>query len=338
MRVLLSLLVMGLLAMLPGSSYADEIEGANDPVFAQAVQTWLNGEDLTALKTLAQLSHDGNPAAQILLAEIASRGHLHTHTTYMMARKDRVALLRFPMGVSGRSWLTFAQQREPLARALLQSRQTDAQAASIAALVELGEPMAALRVGWHMLAREEAPALLNVMAGIEAGLPEQATLLLGTAHDQFQALYGPSNMMAPSNRPTLEDDVHWRLGLVAFPPTPLSLVENEASRERAMALSDDVVAWTPIRRFCEAHCADSMQTCTTVGAAALLSASPYLLSSPSERLIPNDTYWSSPRMTADLARQTENVRSWPEDSRFRQIDSCYFASMADAQKQHGHAK
>lgn len=96
------------------------ISGSDVPEFTVAVESWLNGNDLEALEALPSLSRDGNPAAQIVLAGIATRGSFHSHVTSELDRAERIALLRVTGRLSGKSWLTIAENTEPLATALRQ--------------------------------------------------------------------------------------------------------------------------------------------------------------------------------------------------------------------------
>ena len=337
--IALVLSVVVLSVVLPHRLDARDISGQGQPAFVEAVELWLNGSDLEALEALSTLAKSGNSAAQILLAQIASRGHMHGHVTADLPRKDRISLLRAPKGLSGKSWLAEAQNNEPLATALLQSREIGKKAAAIAALVEYGEPTAAMLAARSMLFQGEAAQLLDVLEGLDGKLPEEASVLLLWA--LYQNENSDSGRYVGSARVgtlVLGDELFQKYELAWTAASPLALVEDPDLRANIIRLSDDVRSWTPIRTFCEANCKDSRQICTAVGASALSAAGPFSLRSPAESLIPNDVYWSSARAEPDMVRQIPDVQSWSHWSDFTEINSCFFENMQAAQAQHGHAK
>ncbi|MCX8954030.1 hypothetical protein OU790_11345, partial [Ruegeria sp. NA] len=90
-----SIFVSALLCLSPIVAFSEvpSLQGQDAPEFIEAVQAWLDGEDLAALRSLSDQAQNGNAAAQILLANIASRSSFHAHVTSEMGRKDRIALL-----------------------------------------------------------------------------------------------------------------------------------------------------------------------------------------------------------------------------------------------------
>ena len=128
----------------PAFAQTRAISGQSAPAFQQALTAWLNGEDLPALEAFSELAKNNNAAAQILLARIARRPNMYAHVTVDMDRKEKIALLRKPGGLSGKSWLTEAQKREPLAAAFLKSERQGDKAAAMSTLFEHGEPQSAI--------------------------------------------------------------------------------------------------------------------------------------------------------------------------------------------------
>lgn len=318
--------------------YAQSISGQEQPAFSQAVQLWLDGNDLAALEALSNLARDGNTAAQILLAQIASRGHMHAHVTSDLPRTDRISLLRIPGGLSGTSWLTEAQITEPLATALLQSGRIGEKAPAIAALLEYGEPTAALLAAQSMLFQGEAAELLEVLEGFDGKLPEEASVILLWALNQSgNSDSGRYTGSARIDTLVLGEEPLRRYELAWNPASPLALVEDNDLRANIIRLSDDVRSWTPLRNFCEVNCRLSRQSCTAVGSSVLSAAGPFSLRSPAESLISNDVYWSSARVEADMVRQMRDVRSWAGWTDFTEINSCFFESVQRAQETHGYA-
>lgn len=317
---------------------ARDISGQGQPAFAEAVQLWLDGSDLAALEALSSLAKSGNTAAQILLAQIASRGHMHVQVTSDLSRKDRISLLRIPKGLSGKSWLTEARNTEPLATALLQSRKIGQKGPAIAALIEYGEPTAALLAAQSLLFQGEATELLEVLEGLDAKLPQEASVLLLWALSQSES--SNSGRYVGSARIgtlVLGEETRRKYELAWTVASPRALVEDPDLRANVIRLSDDVRSWAPLRNFCDANCKDSRQSCTAVGSSALSAAGPFSLRSPAESIIPNDVYWSSARAEADLVRQIRDVKSWHNWTDFTEINSCFFDKVEVAQAIHGHA-
>lgn len=336
-RIFFSLIFAALATAVPPELSAREIAGQTQPAFTEAVEAWLNGRDLEALKSLSALAKDGNVAAQILLASIASRAQLHSHVTSGLSREDRISLLRIPQGLSGKSWLTEAQKSEPLATALLQSAKIGQKAPAIAALFEYGEPTSALLAAQSMLFQGNATELLEVLEGLDGKLPEEASVLLLWALHQREnsetARYSGSPHIGTS---VLSEEAFRKFELAFHPASRQSLIEDPVLRVRVFALSGDVTSWTPIKNFCEANCPLSLRSCTAVAASAS-TAGPFFMRSPAESLIPNDVYWSSIRVEADLARQIYDEQSWRHTNEFTQLNPCFFESMQGAQAKHGSA-
>ncbi|GAA6190571.1 hypothetical protein NBRC116597_04900 [Phaeobacter sp. NW0010-22] len=259
------------------------------------------------------------------------------HVTSDLPRKDRISLLRIPKGLSGKSWLTEAQNNEPLATAILQSGKIGEKAPAIAALIEYGEPTAALVAARSMLVQGESAELLEVLEGFDGKLPEEASVLL------LWALYQSENSdkgryvgSARVGTLVLSDESLQKYELAWAAASPRALVDDSDLRANVIRLSDDVRSWSPIKNFCEANCSNSRQSCTAVGASALFAAGPFYMRSPEESLTPNNVYWSSPRVEADLVRQINDVKSWHNWVDFTKINACFFENVQAAQARHGH--
>jgi hypothetical protein len=332
----------------PSTAEPRMLNGSAMPEFQSAVETWLNGHDLEGLQALADLSRTGNTVAQILLAGIADRGTLHTHVTADLPRKERVALLRIPKGLSGKSWLTEAMVDEPLATALLQVRKVGEKAPAIGALIEYGEPFEALLAASSLLQIGEAEKLYPVLIGREDLLPEEADpILIWTVfqkkYNKKYGKYAGSNFVASL---ILKDNRYLTSEFAWLPPSPPLNpdavgrpvpVDQKAVKRwgNAVQLSGEVRTWTPIRTYCEQHCASKVKECTALGARYLIGVFP--LRSPRESIVSNERYWSSPRIEGDLARNVPDVSrigGWP----YGDTDSCFVSSMKVTQAQHRLAK
>lgn len=345
MRYVLALVLSATLVF---SAHAQEkpgahtISGSTATAFTEAVERWLEGEDMVALQSLARLSREGNTAAQILLSRIAARGVLHAHVTANLPRKERIQLLRIPEGLSGKSWLSEAQKTDPLAAALLQSARIGERAPAVGALLEMGEPTLALLAAQAMLLQGDAVELIETLQGLDAYLPEEAAVLLVWA--LYQADASHSGRYAGSARVgtrVLEDHRFFAHELVWVAPAPRDLLEDQVFRNAVADVADSIRTWTPIRNYCKANCGESVQACTIVGASMLGASGPFPMRTPSESLIPNGVYWASSRVEGDLARQIRDVRYWKEADGwegFREINLCFFESMQKSQVDYGYAK
>ncbi len=99
-----------------------EIAGSDDLAFKNAVDQWLNDDDMRSLPALSKLANQGNKAARYLLAQIEQTTGFASETKFMKSlnRGNRLALLRAPGGLSGTSWLEVLQNKnEELADILL---------------------------------------------------------------------------------------------------------------------------------------------------------------------------------------------------------------------------
>lgn len=318
-----------LAAALSQPSFAREISGQKDPAYKAAVETWLAGEDLKGLQQLSDLAHDGNTAAQILLGSIATRGSLHQHVTGDLPRKERIALLRARSGISGTSWLTIAQETDPLATALFQSIHWSERGPAMLALFEYGEMDRAMLAANALRNFGQGEELVGLLSGYEDQLPDAAQYVV------LQAAIESSRSTAMRHawleiwgeRRFLTAKLAWEL------PSVQDLLNDQSLRAKVNALSIDVPSWTPVERFCRANCPSSVNSCTTTGAVSAFWGEPLAVSSPLQSLISNETYWASPRAAADLARLVPDL-----ETSFRfltKLDACYFYSMKTAQKKYG---
>ncbi len=317
-----------------GPATAETIAGSDDADFVAAVETWLSGGDIEALSELSRLSNDGNTASQILLASIAKRGHMHTHVTQSLSRKERISLLRVPKGLSGKSWFTVAQDVEPLAVALQQSTRINEKGPAVAALFELGEPTEAMLAAQSMLFQGQAEELTNVLQGLDGLLPDEAAILLHWAVNGQNLPYTGSARVGSR---LVGDPSFHSIGLAWVGPNPRDFSNEPELRDFTRKHARQVQSWTPIVAFCDARCGQDVEGCVATGAAALVLAGPFATRSPLENLIPNATYWASARMEGDLARLTPDVSIW-DGSGFRETNACYFDAMAASQSLHGHAE
>lgn len=284
---------------------------------------------MTALTQLAELARQDNRAAQIFLARVAVHGHLHKHYTGLLPRTERVALLRQPGGLSGKSWLKAAQVDVPLAVALQQAGQTGSKAEALRALVEMEEMSEALRNIPGLITLGQAEDALAVLKDARS-LPSDASVLIEwTLRERHreQAVYGSARMPLEWRLPETENDVAARLSWAPVPPR--TFFEDSGLQKSVLENAKHVSSWKPLLTFCQTQCGRSVDQCTALGS-TLLSLAPYHpFSSPLENLLPNTVYWASPRMEADVARRLPDLTEygpWLHD-----FDACFVDTMTAVQ-------
>lgn len=262
------------------------VEGQDDPAFAAALALWLADDEAMSLPALAGLAAGGNRAAQVLLAIIDTTPNLQGPWLDDRTRAQRMALLRAPGGLSGRGWMAVAAADTPLARLWTEGLKLEGTVATAMALAGMGEARAArvtlLRHAtrqWHGFA---------AVAGDPAYPPELRYLVWPEWADQ------------PGGRARVQAEVE-----AAMPGDPQ--VARYAFRKPSPEETDARLATAPLaaplRATCEAVCPSSGAACRRA-AFVLVGGQSKLLGfgSPSETLIPSETWFASPRGRLSLLR------------------------------------
>ncbi|MEX3016922.1 hypothetical protein [Gymnodinialimonas hymeniacidonis] len=314
------------LALSAGLVSAQTIPGGTDPAFRSAVADWLTGEDdRAALQALSELAQADNAAAQILLARLERAPHLTAHVTEGMARAERIALLRMPGGLSGRSWMTAAAETVPLAQAFLDNAGQNTRVESLRFLFEAGEPAAAIRSlpGALSYGTED---LVQIMQDLDA-MPDEARVLI--ASHAANELYWQSGAAIQITNPVSERRPP-ELALIWRPVYPAEWAANPEARELALAHSINIESLTPLRTFCSAECGDQLNACMATGAALLNAFAATLpFASPSEALIPTTDYWQSPRIDTDVRRLLNSIADPEEQSGFVAMNACFMQAASN---------
>jgi hypothetical protein len=133
--------------------------------FDRAVERWLATEDADALPLLAELAAAGDERAMLLLG-VLDREPTRSDWFAALDRKQKIALMRAPGGLSGKSWLTKVTDQRALADALTYTTATDDFAARATALFAMGETAAGRRIA--LTAYNINP---SVLAEIDATTP-----------------------------------------------------------------------------------------------------------------------------------------------------------------------
>jgi hypothetical protein len=172
--------------MAPGLTFGAVVFGHNDPRFRAALDLWLAEDDETALPEFAALAAGGNRAAQVLLAHIDATMPLQAPWLASLPRAERIALMRQPGGVSGRSWISAAATDTPLAAAwsALWSAADRDEVEIARAFAAMGEPravrMALTAMSLHksrILRDVESPLITAALAATRGNQIRAAELL-----------------------------------------------------------------------------------------------------------------------------------------------------------------
>jgi len=328
MKSLFPAIVALLITFVP-SAKAVEIPGQGSPAFQAVLQDWLDGNDMAALTQLAELARQDNRAAQIFLARVAEEAYLHTHVTGSLPRAERVALLRQPGGLSGKSWLKAAQEDVPLALAMLQSKNVNEKGAATPVLLKYGETTLALRLANTILKGGQFSETHQILRQMDVSLGAVKVLMYMAVNGGAMGLpmFGPKNERM-KHRVDPKSGVSFADQLGAVGVTPRVFFEDERYRDLVMSEVVKVPELLPVVNWCNINCANSAQQCSV--AALFGGVNNYgLFSSPSESLLSNVTYWSSPRIEADIARRLPDLTEY--GPWLRGFDACFAATMTAVQ-------
>lgn len=303
---------IGLIAaclFLAAPGFAQDIPGAQADAFTVAVDDWLAGaDDLAALGALSVLANDGNRAAQILLSRIETRPLTHAHVTQDLERKDRIALLRSPGGLSGKSWMTQAATDTPLAAAFVALRDQTARADGARALMDLGEIDAALLPLQDQLNYGEFDLVIALLD--HPALPDHVGVLRSYAYRAKAAAVGSD---VPVIGFPLAYELEWNIAAALDD-------DRTGVRAEALPIIPEVTALAPFAALCADICPDTAPTCTYAVAFGGLSTSAVAITSPTETLIATETYQSSARFRGDLTRLIRSAKINPDF--IQRLDSC----------------
>lgn len=293
----------------------------------EATESWLNGDELEALKELSSLANEGQVAAKILVSRIADTPWFSAHIAQTLNRKERIALFREPKGLSGRDWLASASEENELARAMWETQSYVPPATPdfetiVSTLVSHGETKLLLRyfIETWKFGREDVAAravLENDALFGAAGRDFLGFVILSMVQEGKQPPLPADINTADKARAFLgwlRQDIHQfaysgmfpvDAGRIATPTQPDGL------STLAMAVQT-LPELQPLKLFCEATCGpQEQQACLadTVWIVSQTGAFPYPFSSPAQSLIPDETYWSSARFFRDLGRNLKR-QNW----------------------------
>lgn len=284
------------------------VPGAETAAFAAARAAWLADDEASGLRGLAELAAGGNTAARLLLGVIDKSPALQGPWLAQLDRAERVALMRAPGGMSGRSWLRYAADH-PLGAALLARFHADTGPEVGAALAALGEGRAAREALMALAMREHSSLRSDWHDWMD---PELAFVVWPRADAALRA----------------------RLDAALPPDHPQrALMGGTASPEAWDRWLAEAPAAAALRALCDAECPESTATCRRALMAALGGhAAALMLGSPVEALIPMAAFVASPRGQASVLRRvllrTDARGRRSQIARTTEADACLGARLS----------
>lgn len=301
-RAILSVLsVLAVMVAAVSPAVAEPPAGHDDDAFRAAVALWLHDDEAKALPRLAEQAQDGNDAARLLLALIDTTAALQGPWLAALPRADRIALMRAPGGLSGRSWIHAAADASPLAASWRALWRAEPDPALPIAFAKAAEPRAA-----------RAAVIIQSARGVRG---MQAYL----AHPAFPQ--GVSYLLVSGPDDPLIDSLHPGDPQRLFIPAP----HSRADFPDWLATAPEALL---LRGFCTARCPETAATCARAASAALSDhATLLMLGTPSEVLVPAEDFAASARGHSALLRRA--MMSTQARGRARQlealskIDACF---------------
>ena len=292
----------------------------------EAIEAWLVDNDEVALPALTALAEQGDVRAQLLLGKIATR----PFSPYLEAlpRKQRLALIRAPGGLSGRSWLKIAAENgDALAAAFLGVSVRPFSSRDIATLLDKGEFDAATMTMRRVASYGEVEGLRDLIA--RRAFPPDAAYAIrvvafrsgnATPLESWKPGDDPLRLIEvlavnaamgqhPSESP--ERDVSLRLFGGDYwdtKPEPAGQLLLEAAPHSRAAQR--------IVNYCHAACPGMLIRSCIGDAVGLISGYDFLwrFGPPVQSLISEERYLESPRFHADFARHLKTlIGAWPQE-------------------------
>ncbi|EFL90113.1 hypothetical protein [Ahrensia sp. R2A130] len=320
------------------------IADADDPNFQQVLEVWLNGNDSAALNELAKMANEDHLAAQIFLGQIVGRAS-HTSRDLLdgLGRDDRRAITRKNDGSRrGKSWLWVAEDRHPLAWALVNVQQPETLVQALSYLLDHDEKFPQWRginslINWQemdSLFRFAAEGKIDEIYRPWVAMYIRGKLLLGKPVPG-----GPNGALVQEyakigdvyTSPAEHEFLFWGrppkilfdLSKGVYPGYPESLVDNASLFNRLQGISLSDVRMKPLLGLCKRICPKSAAACTVALKAHQHSFGRTLsrTHSPVEALVSTSKYRASVRFPADIRRVLSDSKQDPEA--LRPVDACF---------------
>lgn len=252
-----------------------------------AIEAWLSDAELTGLRGLAELARAEDSQAQLLLGLIDRHAALQGPHVLALSRTERIALLRAPGGLSGRSWLArAAAQGNSHARAWQALARVPGDLDTAAQFAALQEPRALARSLLTLAKRQERGFDADVMA--REWYPRTLLFL------------SPDRTLTPDSAAK----VH------AGDPQRRYLDGRGPPQQALQVWLDRAPAALHLRATCEVVCPSEARQCVLALYHALGDYQALLThGSPATHLVPDAVLANSPRGRAALARRIMLMRS-----------------------------
>lgn len=285
--------------------------------FDDALDAWLADNDYAAIPALAGLARTGNTDAQLLLGVIVTR----PHSPYVLnlARSDRIAQLRAPGGLSGKSWLKVAAKVGDMrAKALVAVQTPPFETNAISTLLKLGEDDAAATTMLRAAAyRRTDPNAAIFDKDLPPDMAYASTILkLSASLDQGHLDWRPGDDPLKLVEVLAADAfLYRRLDNGPTKDLSLRLFPGLFRGTDALPAGEFLLSIAPVSRpanrlrtYCTAACPKDIETCAG-DAVALLGGYNQIwrFGPPITALVSEDRYLKSPRFHADMARQIKGL-------------------------------
>jgi hypothetical protein len=304
--------------MAPGLTFGADVIGQNDPRFRAALDLWLAEDDETALPEFAALAAGGNRAAQVLLAHIDATMPLQAPWLASLPRAERIALMRQPGGVSGRSWISAAATDTPLAAAwsALWSAADRDEVEVPRAFAAMGEPRA-VRMALTAMSLHKSRGFA-AMAD-DPSFPKSMRFLIWREW-----------LANPATEPLVAAEI---AALPLGDPQIATVTGRQASASERAAWLAEATPARPLRALCSVTCPANPTSCVQAAAFAMTTGADLgaEFGSPVESLIPSLAWEASPRGRASVLRRTLPIDPQQRAYKIAEItgqDACLGAAVA----------
>ena len=288
---------------------------ANEPL-EQAIELWLEGDDIYSLSIMANLARDGNADARLLLARIETTELGPSPFRQSLRPEQSKHLFRAPgNGDIAKTWLSVeADLSNPLAQALRTAAQPEPNLALIKQLADMGEYQATdhpTRI-LALYGTTEEKAELLAAPELLPDLKPYIAYLLDQPEPRGDGLAALRHMTG-QDISEINAETPGALGMAELLALGYGYGDHGDDNPFRPAVESWVMSATstlPIRSLCDEQCGEEAHQCAFAFMA--LSGGFYeaiRYDSPLETLIPQDRFLPSPRAQMMVLRRTAMARA-----------------------------